>query len=112
MVNGVSTPYFDNSLVRAAGVCATQYFFYELMKYDPERFALASPPNGNDLTGETTSYSSTGRLVPNNGVCSVPFVAGDRISFPISINAADAQKSYVDGSAIPKRTYKIQLVLH
>lgn len=100
--------YYDNSEIRGSNQCACQYFFYELMKNDPERFALSSsvdPVNG----------SPTGLLVPGANeygqVCSIPFVVGDKLSFPMTIKANPNQKSYVTGNGIPDRVYKIQLVV-
>ena len=96
--------FFDNQIVRGAKDCACQYFFYELMKKDPERFALSK-------SADSVNGTETGLLNPTDGVASLPFAAGDMISFPITIKTHADQKSYVDGNSIADRTYKIKLVL-
>ena len=94
----------NNETVRGAKDCACQYFFYELMTKDPERFALSK-------SADSVNGTETGLLNPTDGVASIPFAAGDMISFPITIKTHANQKSYVDGNSIADRTYKIKLVL-
>jgi hypothetical protein len=89
---------YANTIVRTASECACQYFFYQLMEKDPERFALK---------GE----GSTGLLEPTNGIASLPFKVDDAISFPLTVKTHPDQRSYIDGSTIANHKYKIKLVL-
>jgi hypothetical protein len=94
----------DNSEVRSASVCACQYFFYQLMEKDQERFALKEE-------GSTGLLEPDAASLVTGGVASLPFKVGDSISFPLTIKTHAEQRSYIDGSSIADHKYKIKLLL-
>jgi hypothetical protein len=80
--------YKDNSDATDANVC--RELMLQIAEYDPSRFA---------------AIQDTAEIQP------VPLVSGDSISFTLGIEAAADQHLLTGVNAIPKRTYKVRLVL-
>jgi hypothetical protein len=80
--------YNDNEDTSAGNIC--RELMLQIAQYDPSRFAA---------------------IVDTNAIQPVPLVSGDSISFSFGIDAAADQNLLTGVVAIPKRTYKIKLVL-
>jgi hypothetical protein len=78
----------DNEDTTSANVC--RELMLQIAQYDPSRFS---------------AISDTAEIQP------VPLVSGDSISFTLGIDAAAGQELLTGVTAIPKRTYKVRLVL-
>jgi hypothetical protein len=100
--------YLDNTLpannVFNAKNSAGQFFFNSLITKSPKRFSLKEPNSEGLLVPLDTSGFS-------NSVFSLPFVPGDIIYFPLTVQAGNGQVTLTNSQPIPDRTYRIKIVL-